>query len=67
MAKMTINLDDETERILRRAVGAGVLAEYVRVAIIEKATRDELRRELDAVISRVEHIERWFGIGADSE
>ena len=67
MAKMTINLDEETERILRRAVGAGVLAEYVRVAIIEKATRDELRRELDAVISRVEHIERWFGIGTDSE
>lgn len=62
-SRMSLTLDDETTAIVRREAKLNQGSAWVRAAIIEKATRDGYRSELDGLRARVERLERHLGIG----
>lgn len=75
MPRIHVNLDDDLYALLQRqAERRGGMSSFLRRAIIETATRDSLRAELEVmrqelidartqVFERLERIERVLGIG----
>lgn len=60
--RITLDLDDETNAILTRALAGRKRAAWLRAAIVEKATRDEFRARLEAVEAEQARIRAHFGI-----
>lgn len=60
--RINVTLDNHTDEILRRAARPGQEAAYVRVAVIEKAARDEYRDELAQLRARLERIEKALNV-----
>lgn len=60
-------IDEATDKILQRVAPPGKAAQYIRVAIIEKAARDELRDELEDLRARLEHAEARLGIATSEQ
>lgn len=61
--RLKVTSDPHLDDLLRRLTKPGSEAAYIRMAIVEKAARDEYRGELDDLRRRVERLERRIDAG----